>query len=585
MSVPLSLLLPLQLALASPGPAHEVVPDPGHLDGTTPVYNPSGYLVVAPDRGFLGNEEVRDAFELFREREPRSALTFVTSDRPEENFREGLEALGNEALGIEGPDELVILPLFLSRHEDLYRRMLDAAEEMAPEATVAEPFGASYLAEELLFDRVEALVTGSGGELPRHGHGMRGRGGGGADAPHRLALAVVAHGASSEDDAGAIRADLEPLVDRARRKFGVDTGEIVIEHDGAESTTADRVSEIAARHERTFVVPFNLTHRATTMMSHWAGLERRLAGIEGVVADGRGVLPHGNVHRWMLRTAAAHRELRPEEVGVIFVPHGADYNWNQGMRKALAPVAARHPTAEAFSMVDPPVVKRAVRELEERGLRAGILLRIFSLEESFRGRAEYILGLREEYGGGMGGPFPPRISTHLHMTTVGGLEDHRLFALGLLDRAMELSSDPSRETVILLGHGAGDEEGNERWLRNLATIADTMRAHGGDAFRAIRYDTWQEDWPERLEENVERIRSTVDEANRNGGRALVVPARTTGQGRARRYLEGLDFAYGEGFAPHPHFVEWVEEEIERGIEVLEGASGGKERSPSAPAGR
>jgi protoheme ferro-lyase len=258
-------------------------------------------------------------------------------------------------------------------------------------------------------------------------------------------------------------------------------------------------------------------------------------------------------------------------VGVIAVPHGSEYNWNETMREGLAPLTDDYTIAEAFSMVDPPVIERAVRQLENEGVKAAVMVRIFSMESNFQEKAHYILGLRDTFGRSiMGERFPERIPTHLQMTTLGGLEASPHFAKGLLDRAQAISENPSEETILLLAHGTGSDEKNAHWMENLLSMADTMRAHGGDAFRDIKVHTWREDWPEKRKQTIPEIQQMVKEASENGT-ALVVPARTTAQGRASQYLEGLDYRYGKGFAPHPQFEAWMREQIETGIDRLQAA--------------
>jgi hypothetical protein len=94
-----------------------------------------------------------------------------------------------------------------------------------------------------------------------------------------------------------------------------------------------------------------------------------------------------------------------------------------------------------------------------------------------------------------------------------------------------------------------------------------MRKNGGAGFRAIHTATWREDWPEKRVPAVEKVRSLVQEASGDGGRALVLPARTLGQGPECRLLEGLTFELGEGFAPHPLFARWAEQQVERALEA------------------
>ncbi|WP_103020748.1 sirohydrochlorin chelatase [Salinibacter altiplanensis] len=510
-----------------------------------------GVLVLAPDRGFLGNEKTRDAMAHFREHTSNVGLAVATYEETRSNLNEALSSIDTE-------HGVVVLPLFLSAHHALYQTARDALPEVENGVRWAAPLGTSYLSEELLFDRVDAL----------------------SERPDEEALVVVGYGATNAEGADAIRADLQASARRAAEMHGLTGGsEVVVQYARTAPEKASRaaigratktVKAAASKHERVLVVPFNLGMQYTTMMSSWSWMQRPLQSIDGVVASGADVLSHPNVERWLRRTTTAHRPLARDEVGVIAVPHGSEYNWNETMREGLAPVADDYTMAEAFSMVDPTVVERAVRTLERDGLKAAVMVRIFSMESSFREKSHYILGLQNTYSGGMGGRFPERIRTHLQMTTLGGLEASPHFAKGLLDRARAISQAPSDETVILLAHGTGSDTENAHWMSNLRTIADTMRAHGGDAFRTIKVHTWREDWPEKRTETIPEIQDMVREASEDGT-ALVIPARTTSEGRASEYLDDLDYRYGKGLAPHPQFEAWMREQIETGIDRLRAA--------------
>lgn len=522
-----------------------VLAAPVHAQSDASPGGDPGVLVLAPDRGFLGNEKTRDAMADFREHASNVGLAFATYEETRSNLNEALSTIDTE-------HGVVVLPLFLSAHRALYQTARNAMPAVDSGVAWAAPFGTSYLSEEVLFDRVAALSERPGDE----------------------ALVVVGYGATATEGADSIRPGLKASAQRAAEKHGLaGGGEVVVQYARAAPEKASlaaigratkAVTAAANKHERVLVVPHNLGMQYTTMMSSWSWMQRPLQSIDDVVASGEAVLPHTNVERWLRRTTTAHRPLSRDEVGVIAVPHGSEYNWNETMREGLAPIA------DAYTLVDPTVVERAVRTLEQDGMKAAVMVRIFSMESSFQEKAHYVLGLQDTYGGGMGGRFPERIRTRLQMTTLGGLEASPHFAKGLLDRAQAISETPSEETVILLAHGTGSDDENAHWMNNLRTIADTMRAHGGDAFRDIEVHTWREDWPEKRKETIPEIQQMVREASRNGT-ALVVPARTTAEGRASEYLEGLDYRYGKGLAPHPQFEKWMREQIETGIDRLRAA--------------
>jgi sirohydrochlorin ferrochelatase len=100
--------------------------------------------VVAPDRGFLGNEETRDAFEAFAAGR-NAALVFVTDERPGATVDAALRAVGSK-----GARRLVVLPFFFSRGDPRYARVASLLEARAPKLPVswARPFGESYFAVE-----------------------------------------------------------------------------------------------------------------------------------------------------------------------------------------------------------------------------------------------------------------------------------------------------------------------------------------------------------------------------------------------------------------------------------------------------
>lgn len=152
--------------------------------------------------------------------------------------------------------------------------------------------------------------------------------------------------------------------------------------------------------------------------------------------------------------------------------------------------------------------------------------------------------------------------------TLGGIEAHPLLAEAMADRAKELSTEPSKETVILLSHGTDDEHANDYWMNNLKTIAEYIQSNSPEKYRDVKYYTWREDWPNKREKSVKVIRGMVEEASVDGGTAIVIPVRTTGEGHERKYLEGLEYKLGSGFAPHPNYIKWVEEKIQEGVAEL-----------------
>lgn len=61
----------------------------------------------------------------------------------------------------------------------------------------------------------------------------------------------------------------------------------------------------------------------------------------------------------------------------------------------------------------------------------------------------------------------------------------------------------------------------------------------------------------------------VEEASKDGGRAIVISNRITGAGPYQKYLKGLDYLFnGTGIAPHPNLTRWIEQGVNGWMEAV-----------------
>ena len=262
--------------------------------------------------------------------------------------------------------------------------------------------------------------------------------------------------------------------------------------------------------------------------------------------------------------------------GVLIMAHGGDTAWNQTVLQAVEPLKRKRPLEVAFGMARPDTLQAAVQALEERGVRRIVVVRLFVSGKSFRERTEKILGLEpgasprpsgmtmasgEGHGHHMMPPWRIETSSTFSLSREGLAESDLMNEI-LMARARALSRDPSRESVLVLAHGPGDDEENREWLANLERRVEPMRRTMG--FRRVAVETLREDWPERRREAERRIRDFVAQASRDGGRAIVIPFRVQGFGPYAEVLEGLDYVSdGKGLLPHPNVIAWIEDQIDR----------------------
>jgi sirohydrochlorin ferrochelatase len=512
-----------------------------------------GFLVAAPDRGFVGNEKVREAFSALAASND-AELVFVTDERAY-----GYVERARRALSARGAREIVILPLFLSRHNPrltLFRRLLERTRGDAP-VRYARPFGDTYLAVEMLAERLRNRTP-----------------------THNQAVLVAGYGAESPASRDAMETDLARIIRQATEgRVSGPIEPVVWPYDQAdhyeklEQAAWRRVETAVAEADVIRIVPFHLGKELDGMMAFDAYLEwKRPKNTEPIRRSGD---ESAFFSLWMQREANRYTAPTRDKVGVVFLAHGSDFHWNQTMRDAMRGLMERYSIEFAFSMADPPTIEKAVRRLEARGAGVVVIVRVFGLRSSFRGVVERLIGANVEAADRPDTEpehrrhqAEPRLRTTAMVATAGGLEDDPLFAKALLDRARELSTEPAEETIILVAHGNGNGKRDDHWLEVLKSLAQQMRAIGGNSFRAIRYQTWREDWPEKRRPRIDSVRMMVQQAQRDGGSAIVIPARTTGSGPTRKFLADLKYRHGKGFAPHPLFAQWVEKQIETGLEKI-----------------
>lgn len=509
-------------------------------------------MVISPDRGFMGNQEIRDIHKTFAGEYP-SSLVIVTREDTERFMKEGIDALEDQ-----GVDELVVIPLFLSTHHPLYKHAMKTLQEPVGQELVSLPvkvtdaMSQNYLTAEILSDRIRELSKN----------------------PEKESLVILASGATTLEEREGIEDDIRHLLSLNSGKYNFVNEAVVVYGDIEEESQSPgeilekELEAVVADGKKPVIIPFDLTRKLDGMMSFSSQISRIASKYDAAFA-GEDLTPHVNVNLWLEKQANQFLPITKENLGVVFMPHGSDYVWNRRMMDAIESLQDEYMIEHAFSMADPVVMERAVRKLEQRGAKAITVVRVFSLESSFRDVTEYVLGLNSHHGHsghghGSGAP-PERIRSGSLLHTLGGLEDSPLFAEALLERALGLSKKSDSETVILIGHGTGSDEANTHWENNLSKIASHMKmkaAEKGVQFSDIQYGTWREDWPDLREKHIDDIRSKVIQASKEDGTAIVIPARTTHGGHANRWLSDLEFEHnGEGFAPHPLFEQWVEEQI------------------------
>lgn len=137
-----------------------------------------------------------------------------------------------------------------------------------------------------------------------------------------------------------------------------------------------------------------------------------------------------------------------------------------------------------------------------------------------------------------------------------GLSESPIAASIVADRTAAVSTDPARESVIIVAHGMGDEGANQRVLDNMQASVELLEARG---FKEVRAATLREDWPEERVKAEADIRAWVGARAERGDRVIVVPFRLFGFGGYAEILDGIEYTPADGLLPHPLVSDWIED--------------------------
>ena len=271
--------------------------------------------------------------------------------------------------------------------------------------------------------------------------------------------------------------------------------------------------------------------------------------------------------------------------GILLLAHGGAPAWNDNVLAIAREVDATYPTEVAFGMATRANIQAAADRLAARGATEIVAVPLFVSSHSSVVRAtEYLLGLRADappelarfakmsHGpqGGNHGASPHAahgapaaadgtqpIVTTLPVRMTPALDSHPLLGAIVADRARSISTDPSRESVILVAHGPVGDDDNARWLADLGALSAHVQGYASVDVLSLRDDAPA---PVRDAATAE-LRAMVSKARGAGRDVLIVPVLLSYGGIERGLktrLEGLEYRLpAQGIAPDARLAKWV----------------------------
>ncbi|MFL2873522.1 MAG: hypothetical protein ACJZ8M_09355, partial [Pseudohongiellaceae bacterium] len=132
------------------------------------------------------------------------------------------------------------------------------------------------------------------------------------------------------------------------------------------------------------------------------------------------------------------------------------------------------------------------------------------------------------------------------------------------DFAMQVSTNPAEETVILVAHGPIDPVDNSKQLKLMTNILEHVQRKG-HFYDVIPLSLQDDASPEVRADNVKRLRKIIEENTAHDRRVLVVTNLMSSdviQARVERDLNGLTYTLNtNGLVEHPYFVDWISETV------------------------
>lgn len=256
------------------------------------------------------------------------------------------------------------------------------------------------------------------------------------------------------------------------------------------------------------------------------------------------------------------------EQGVLILLHGFR-DGDPLFKQEVEMFSGIFPTAMApgMSMMMSDHIQLALDDLTAAGAKKIAVVPIVSTSHNTMMRQwEYIFGREAE------APYASvkRVTTDAEILFAAPPGDDPLVAEMLIDHALEISSKPDNEWVIIAAHGPSFDDDNEIVLGELASLAKVMREDSD--FVNVEGITLQDDaTPEVRDANVAKLRKMVTDANAAGHDVLIVTnliGTRSIQSKLRKDLKGLDYKFNKkGIAEHPNFVEeWMAEAIREQFE-------------------
>jgi sirohydrochlorin ferrochelatase len=516
-----------------------------------------GFLVIAEDRGSLGNKDTRNLFKSFS-KEYTADLVFIgrkyngIDSEYSDQIKNSFLKFNSEKIS-----KIIVLPLFLSSSNHILKKIksnLSAYNNDNYEIEWISTMSKNYMIAQILLDRVNSISRD----------------------PENERLVVLGMGAVDEDSEKLIRREYEHLIEYVQLRKNFKDVQVGIYYDyGVErklrnkknKEVDDIVIRTAAKKGKALLIPFLIGPKYSHFMSMTYWIKNKFDEFD-IKLSREDIIKHPNISIWMKKMANIKTFNEKSLVGIVVMAHGATVPYNTALEKVIKPLRKKYLVEMAYGMGDSFAIQDAITTLEEKGVKGIIFVRMYAMSNQFKDKTDYILGLSKNLIDNYKDVFyvdevPHQIRNSSIIKTFGGYEEDPLISEIYFDRIKKISRDPSKETIILLAHGAKTDAADTAWRRVMQNHLDQIQKNTNTPFKKVIALTLREDWPEKRIKAVEEIKKEIELSNKSG-RSIIISDRLYGSAPYMHFLKGINFDINpKGLAPHPNLTAWLEKNIER----------------------
>lgn len=237
--------------------------------------------------------------------------------------------------------------------------------------------------------------------------------------------------------------------------------------------------------------------------------------------------------------------------GVLVISHGSrERLWVSLVDEAVRELASRLDlpvVASYLELVEGRLIQDGIYALEDQGVTDMLVIPLFvSSGSTHVDEIAYAMGVKAVPDKETDlEPFEVKVRVHFGRP----VDDDPDIAVMVWDKVRELSKDPSREVILLVGHGSRHESFRARWEKGMKSLARLVAEVSGTSADAALL-------------NPGNIREKAEEWKERGCEVIVAPLFLSEGYFTEKViparLEGLGCRYsGQTLLPHPLLPQWM----------------------------